>query len=124
MIEISPNEKYFITYSEEGRSIVGWNGKDIDKVQLKFHQAVKTNEDNEDNEDKKYEIKSLCVSDDRKLAYINSRRNNFCNTITVIDMSYCAFNLKGKFILYSKVYRKFKIQVITFMNGILILREV
>ncbi|PKY18238.1 hypothetical protein RhiirB3_431017 [Rhizophagus irregularis] len=99
------NEKYLITYSEEGRTIVGWNGEDIDKVQLKFHQAVKTNE----------EIKSLCVSDDRKLAYINSR---------LIDMSYCAFNLKGEFILYSKVYRKFKIQVITFMNGILILREV
>jgi hypothetical protein len=78
LIEILPN-KYLITYSEEGRTIVGWNGEDIDKVQLKFHQAVKTNED---NEDKKYEIKSLCVSDDRKLAYINSRCNNFCNTIT------------------------------------------
>ncbi|GET58518.1 hypothetical protein GLOIN_2v1782792 [Rhizophagus irregularis DAOM 181602=DAOM 197198] len=66
------NEKYLITYSEEGRTIVGWNGEDIDKVQLKFHQAVKTNE----------EIKSLCFADDRKLAYINSR---------LIDMSYCAF---------------------------------
>jgi WD40 repeat protein len=67
MIEISPKEKYLITYSEEDGSIIGWNVEDIDKVQLKFHQAVKTNEDDKDCQ---YEIKSLCVSDDKKLAYI------------------------------------------------------
>ncbi|PKY63057.1 hypothetical protein RhiirA4_490828 [Rhizophagus irregularis] len=62
-IEISPNEKYLITCSkEDNRSIVGWNVEDMDKVQLKFHQTVKINE---------YEIKSLCVSDDKKLAYIS-----------------------------------------------------
>ncbi|PKY36971.1 hypothetical protein RhiirB3_460898, partial [Rhizophagus irregularis] len=38
-IEISPNEKYFITYSKEDHSIIGWNVEDIDKVQLKFHQT-------------------------------------------------------------------------------------
>src|SRR5688572_9910188 len=41
MIEISPNEKYLITYSKEDKSIVGWNVIDIDKVQLKFDQTVK-----------------------------------------------------------------------------------
>jgi WD40 repeat protein len=60
-IEISPSEKYLITYSKEGCSIVGWNVEDIDKVQLKFDQTV--------NEDIKNGIKSLCVSDDKKLAY-------------------------------------------------------
>ena len=60
MIEISPNEKYLITYSKEDRSIVGWNVEDKDKVQLKFDQTVKINE---------VEIESLCVSDDKKLAY-------------------------------------------------------
>ncbi|RGB26722.1 hypothetical protein C1646_746706, partial [Rhizophagus diaphanus] len=83
-IEISPNEKYLITYSEEDHSIVGWNVEDIlDKVQLKFHQTVKTKKDNEDNVDEKYEIKSLCVSDDKKLAYI-TRYGGYSenNTIT------------------------------------------
>ncbi|UZO06889.1 uncharacterized protein OCT59_027194 [Rhizophagus irregularis] len=114
MVEISPNEKYLITYSEEDGSIVGWNVEDIDKVQLEFHQAVKTNGD---NKDKKYGINRLCVSDDKKLAYITY-------TITVIDMNnkkdialylnkkryrryylyYCTFNLKGEFILYGEVY--------------------
>ncbi|PKY43919.1 hypothetical protein RhiirA4_442840 [Rhizophagus irregularis] len=117
MIEISLNEKYLITYSEEDRSIVGWN---VDKIQLKFHQTVKTNED---YKNKKYEIKSLCVSDDKKLAYITIYRHYnkvVYQIITVIDMNnkdkkialsfnvyatakYCTFNLKGEFILYSVV---------------------
>ncbi|PKY37225.1 hypothetical protein RhiirB3_461971, partial [Rhizophagus irregularis] len=112
---------------EEDRSIVGWNVEDIDKVQFKFHQAVKTNEDIEDYG---YEIVSLCVSDDKKLAYITYIINRYNNVIvdqtiiTVIDMNnkdknialdlnneryhskhyYCTFNLKGGFILYSEVY--------------------
>jgi hypothetical protein len=61
MIEISPNEKYFITYSKEDRSVVGWNVEVMVKVQLKFDQTFKINKD---------EIKSLCVSDDKKLVYI------------------------------------------------------
>ncbi|PKY49188.1 hypothetical protein RhiirA4_545119 [Rhizophagus irregularis] len=40
-IETSPNENYLITYSEEDRSIVGWNVEDIDKVQLKFDKTTK-----------------------------------------------------------------------------------
>ncbi|POG62333.1 hypothetical protein GLOIN_2v1811373 [Rhizophagus irregularis DAOM 181602=DAOM 197198] len=99
-IAISPNEKYLITYSEKDRSIVGWNVEDKDKVQLKFDQTVKINED---------EIICLCVSDDKKLAYINV--NKYGYMINIIDMNnedkkialsfdknidplYCTFNLK------------------------------
>ncbi|EXX71887.1 uncharacterized protein OCT59_027321 [Rhizophagus irregularis] len=108
-IEISPNEKYLITYSKEDRSIVGWNVEDIDKVQLKLDQTVKINED---------EIESLCVSDDKKLAYATYTDRKYISTI--IDMNnnnekialnintkvaklidyYCNFNLKGELILY------------------------
>ncbi|RGB39396.1 hypothetical protein C1646_754547 [Rhizophagus diaphanus] len=75
MLEISPKEKYLITYSNENRSIVGWNVEDMDKVQLEFDQFI--------NEDSKYGINSLCVSDDKKLAYIDNNK-----TITVIDMNH------------------------------------
>ncbi|CAB4441639.1 unnamed protein product [Rhizophagus irregularis] len=81
-IEISPNEKYLITYSEEDRSIFDWNVEETDKVQLKFHQVVKTN--NEDNEIYKYEIKSLCISDDKKLAYITCKIIHNDNVIATI----------------------------------------
>ncbi|PKK60164.1 hypothetical protein RhiirC2_871032, partial [Rhizophagus irregularis] len=118
MIEISPKEKYLITYSKKDRSIVGWNVENIDKVQLKFHQTVNINE---------YGINGLCVSDDKKLAYI-IKNSTFKHTITVIDMNYkdkkialnldiqksfyvddlwdlyCTFNLKGEFIIYSACY--------------------
>ncbi|PKY62623.1 hypothetical protein RhiirA4_413130 [Rhizophagus irregularis] len=74
-IEISPNGNYLITYSEEDGSIVGWNVEDKDKVQLKFDQTVEIDEGDEDfkdddDEDIIYEIKSLCVSDDKKLCRI------------------------------------------------------
>ncbi|PKC56903.1 hypothetical protein RhiirA1_499460 [Rhizophagus irregularis] len=97
-------------YCKEDRSIVGWNVEDIDKVQLKLDQTVKINDD---------EIRSLCVSDDKKLAYatytdrkyiptiINMNNNNEKIALNLdtevakpIDY-YCNFNLKGEFILYS-----------------------
>ncbi|PKY52426.1 hypothetical protein RhiirA4_470052, partial [Rhizophagus irregularis] len=111
MIEISPNENYLITYSKKDHSIVGWNVEDKDKLQLKFDQTVKINKDYRHN---RHEITNLCVSDDKKLAYIYS------NNIIIIDMDnkdkkialsfdrkvypyYCTFNLKGEFILYGEV---------------------
>ncbi|PKC02123.1 hypothetical protein RhiirA5_425705, partial [Rhizophagus irregularis] len=112
MIEISPNENYLITYSKEDSSIAGWNVKDMDKVQLKFDQTVKINKDNEDNE---YEIESLCVSDDKKLAYIDTRGYNVIDMVNkdkkiALDLygygSYCTFNLKGEFILYDEFYNQ------------------
>ncbi|RGB28675.1 hypothetical protein C1646_673049 [Rhizophagus diaphanus] len=105
MIEISPNENYLITYSKEDRSIAGWDVEDIDKVQLKFDQIVKINKD---------KINSLCVSDDKKLAYI---MNSFCYVIDmnnkdkkialdldVVVVNYCTFNLKGEFILLGHIF--------------------
>ncbi|UZO26961.1 uncharacterized protein OCT59_019171 [Rhizophagus irregularis] len=108
MIEISPNENYFITYSERDSSIVGWNVEDINKVQLKFDKTVKIN----------HGIKSLCVSDNKKLAYIchgdnfvidmdNKDKNIALSFYGRVDAEYCTFNLKGEFILYSKVYAHF-----------------
>ncbi|RGB42354.1 hypothetical protein C1646_751126 [Rhizophagus diaphanus] len=126
LIEISPNENYLITYNlslealslqylqlQQDGSIVGWNVENIeniDKVQLKFHQTVKIDE--KDN----CEIKFLCVSDDKKLAYIeyydyknitsNNRYDNKDKKITLNLYTewaiYCTFNLKGKFVLVSR----------------------
>ncbi|UZO13411.1 uncharacterized protein OCT59_004910 [Rhizophagus irregularis] len=121
-IEISPNGNYLITYSEEDRSIVGWNVEDKDKVQLKFDKTVKIDEDNQD------EIRSLCVSDDKKLCRIYKKSNYLDSKFDIIDMNnkdkeialsfdgklyailYCTFNLKGEFILYrySKEKTRFK----------------
>ncbi|RGB28699.1 hypothetical protein C1646_767526, partial [Rhizophagus diaphanus] len=110
MLEISPNEKYLITYSKEDHSIVGWNVEDIDKVQLKFHQTVKTYDR---LRTRKGYIESLCVSDDKKFVCINYSNyhvidmNNIDKKIA-LDLElfypkYCTFNLKGEFILYSVV---------------------
>ncbi|PKY62550.1 hypothetical protein RhiirA4_551248, partial [Rhizophagus irregularis] len=102
-IEISPNEKYLITYSKKDGSIVGWNVEDIDKIQLKFDKTAKISE---------YTY-SLCVSDDKKLFNTDGKIND------IIDMNnkdkkialsfdknvyqvYCTFNLKGEFILYCR----------------------
>ncbi len=63
-IKISPNEKYLVTYSLKDSSVVGWNVEGIDEGQLKL--------DNDTVKISKYhnKITSLCVSDDKKLAYI------------------------------------------------------
>ncbi|PKY59357.1 hypothetical protein RhiirA4_482026, partial [Rhizophagus irregularis] len=113
-IEISPNGNYLITYSEKDRSIVGWNVEDKDKVQLKFDKTVKINEDN------KHKIKNLCVSDDKKLAYgykygidiidINNKDKKIALSFDkkLYSIHYFTFNLKGEFILYSKVVTHFE----------------
>jgi hypothetical protein len=59
-VEISPNEKYLVTYSHFNNSFVGWNIKDISKDQLELDNTIKINE----------QVKSFCVSDDKKLVYI------------------------------------------------------
>jgi hypothetical protein len=62
-IEISPSGKYLVTYSQEDHSVVGWNA-DVEEGQLKPNDNVKID----------YEIIQICVSDDKKLAYINNDR--------------------------------------------------
>uniref|UniRef100_U9T7X8 Uncharacterized protein n=1 Tax=Rhizophagus irregularis (strain DAOM 181602 / DAOM 197198 / MUCL 43194) TaxID=747089 RepID=U9T7X8_RHIID len=69
-IEISPNDKYLITYSEKDLSIVGWNVEDMDKFQLKFDQTVKIIENID-------YITGLCVSDDKKVAYACHREYRY-----------------------------------------------
>jgi hypothetical protein len=65
-IEISPNGKYLVTYNHVERSIVGWNVEDINEGKLKSDITIKINfEDN---------IKQICVSDDKKLAYIHGKK--------------------------------------------------
>ncbi|CAB4434599.1 unnamed protein product [Rhizophagus irregularis] len=44
-MQIIPLRPVLPTYSKEDRSIAGWNVEDMDKVQLKFDQTVKINED-------------------------------------------------------------------------------
>ena len=58
-IEVSPNEKYLVTYSDDDDSIAGWNiieGPEPDNSYLKINDRIK--------------IKQICVSDYKKLAYI------------------------------------------------------
>ncbi|UZO26924.1 uncharacterized protein OCT59_019135 [Rhizophagus irregularis] len=104
-IEISPKENYLITYSKEDSSIAGWNVEDMDKIQLKFDQTVKIDEDR---------IHSLYVSDDKKLAYINFKcyvidmnnkdKKKIAINLNAIYADSCTFNLKGEFILYSTIW--------------------
>jgi hypothetical protein len=63
-IEVSPNEKYLVTYSQEDHSIVGW---DITNGQLKpeFHVNSVDVDVNKRNQ-------QICISDDKKLAYIKA----------------------------------------------------
>jgi hypothetical protein len=60
-IEVSPNEKYFVTYSEEDHSIIGWNVDDVDEGRLKSDCYIGISKEN---------IQQIYVSDDKKLAYI------------------------------------------------------
>src|SRR2546430_12300492 len=62
-IEVSPNDKYLVTYSKEDHSIVGWNIEDIDEGRLEPDVTVQTVKLNKN-------INKICVSDDEKLVYI------------------------------------------------------
>ena len=71
-LEVSPNGKYLVTYSENDHSIVGWDVKDIDKgfkIGTEERQlkpiTVQTVEIN-----RKYKLNQLRVSDDKKLVCI------------------------------------------------------
>jgi WD40 repeat protein len=70
-IEVSPNEKYLITYSQEDNSIAGWNIGDNDEGPLKLdHHNVKLYDINEEIAD----LGKICISDEKKLAYIGSSK--------------------------------------------------
>ncbi|PKY29472.1 hypothetical protein RhiirB3_391843 [Rhizophagus irregularis] len=124
MIEISPNGKYLVTYSEEDHSIIGWNIEDVDEGQLKLDHTV------EPVKLRKKEIEAdlhkMCVSDDKKLACItfityeygsekreilkiynmNNHQNIELDCHLGYDYYYFTFNLKGELILYGDCCEK------------------
>lgn len=60
-IEISPNEKYLVTYSEDDHSILGWDVNNKVEGQLEPDSILIVLDEN---------INQICVSDDMKLVYI------------------------------------------------------
>ncbi len=63
MMEISPNAKYLVTFSKEDQTIVGWNVENIKEGKLKLDRTIETEVG---------DISHICVSDEKKLAFINS----------------------------------------------------
>ena len=62
MIEISPNGKYLVTYSEENKTIIGQNLNNLEQ-----NKTVNVNS--------KRRVLHMCISDEKILAYIN----NYCD---------------------------------------------
>jgi WD40 repeat protein len=62
-LEVSPNGKYLVTYSEDDNSIVGW---DVDKI---FEGQLKPDNNTIEINDN-YKPNQICVSDDKKLVCI------------------------------------------------------
>ena len=65
-IEISPNGEYLVTYSKEDCSIAGWDVSDITGIgedirRLEPYSTIETVSNR---------VNQICISDDRKLAYI------------------------------------------------------
>ena len=63
-IEISPNGKYLVTYSKKDCSIIGWDISgtgDTDIRRLEPDSIVETGSKR---------VNQICISDDKKLAYI------------------------------------------------------
>ncbi|GBB85295.1 hypothetical protein RclHR1_11860002 [Rhizophagus clarus] len=113
-IEVSSNGKYLVTYCESDRSIIGWNVEDINEGKLESDIIIKINYNLfEDN------VKQICVSDDKKLAYICGKRLEIINIYNnkeiklnlKSDARYCAFNSKGEFILYGIVHNRVSIWI-------------
>src|SRR3954452_17356344 len=81
-LEISPNGKYLVTYSEDDRSIIGWDVKDIDKV-----NDIKTSTELDEGRlkpditvetvkiDSNHKLNKICVSDDKKLVRVYTHKN-------------------------------------------------
>ncbi|PKC61662.1 hypothetical protein RhiirA1_466208 [Rhizophagus irregularis] len=80
-IEVSPNEKYLITYSEEDNSIVGWNVEGANEGQLKNTdtETIKLSDLSKEIE----KVDQICVSNDKKLACIFNDRK----LLEIFDMN-------------------------------------
>jgi hypothetical protein len=74
IINVSPDEKYLVTYSKVDCSIVGWSVEDLDKGQLKLDitvQPVKIDAEISGS------IGKLYVSNNKKLVYTYGYANNY-----------------------------------------------
>lgn len=74
-IEISPNEKYLVTYSQVDNSIAGWNVKyslKLDNILDLSDRNVQIKRDltNDESESNKT-LYQISVSDDKEVAFIN-----------------------------------------------------
>ncbi|CAI2165719.1 10972_t:CDS:2 [Funneliformis geosporum] len=71
MMEISPNANYIVTYSEEDKTIVGWNAG-VEKGKL---EPIKPTEKEHFHiipiEDEMEKIVQMCISDNKELVYSN-----------------------------------------------------
>ncbi|PKY46054.1 hypothetical protein RhiirA4_460806 [Rhizophagus irregularis] len=116
-IEVSINESYLVTYSHEDRSIVGWTIKDIDEGPLKLEKTVKLDDI---GEEANFELRSMCVSDNKELVYIskngalkiydmNNDQKIKLNWSNCKSRDYCTFNLYDELILYNDEHKKFSI---------------
>ncbi len=83
MMEISPNGKYLVTYSEEDNTIVGWNVEDIKKgegvikdVDRKEDEVIGIKEfkDIKESKHKRAEFIKECKHETNNTIKINSRR--------------------------------------------------
>jgi hypothetical protein len=66
-IEISPNGKYLVTYSKKDCSIIGWDISGTVEGRLKPDSIVETGSKR---------VNQICISDDKKLAYIYNDDSN------------------------------------------------
>ena len=65
-IVISPKDEYLVTYSKEDNSIVGWNVEGQPEPENHTYSKI----------DDRFKVKQICISDDKKLAYIYSDVND------------------------------------------------
>src|ERR1043166_3485563 len=89
-LEVSPNGKYLVTYSESDRSIVGWDVKDIDKepngTEVLDMERLKPITVLTVEIKSKYKLNQICVSDDRDLVCIYSYEDrNFLSKLIVLS---------------------------------------
>ncbi|PKK71495.1 hypothetical protein RhiirC2_828062 [Rhizophagus irregularis] len=110
-IEVSPNEKYLVTYSQEDRSFVGWDVEDTDEGPLKLDKSFKLSDVIKEEIDVKEEIDikekidiidQICVSDDRRLACIYNNRKILNNQDQDHDVNDHIFDH-----MFGHIFRKF-----------------
>jgi|SRR6266498_634634 len=70
MMEISPNGKYLVTYSEKDKTIVGWD--------VESRDIIEDEKCNQCNHELNYPVNGekifqMCVSNEKILAYINNK---------------------------------------------------